>query len=148
MKKIGLFKKISLYLSYRKALLDNKNELLSGRNFRIDGVNRLYTVVNVPPELFDEAYTMKTSDINKISEPYITEFVKQVSDILDSKGLRELYEIYDISKIDRFSYLVIFGFKFFNTDRVAKSILFKFIPTGVTLTAVLIILEHFKLLTL
>ena len=128
MNNISFWKKISLYLSYRKCLRKNKEEFLSKYNLRIDRINRIYTVVNVPEDMFEAPYNTRTADINKISEPYISEYIKKVSGVLNSKGLSELYMLYDIQKIDKYSYLVIIGFILFNTDKMAKNIYFKILP--------------------
>ena len=143
MKKLGLFKKLSLYFSYRKNLLKSKDELTNA-NIRVDRVNRVYTVVNIPPEIFDEPYNMRTSDINKISEPYISEYVKQVSNLLNSKGLTELYKLYDVQKIDKFSYLVIIGFSFFDTSKIARRFLLRFLPITLVLSIVLSLFFMFR----
>jgi len=146
MKKIGFFKKISLYFYYRRVLLKNSRQFSSAYNLRIDWVNRIYTVINIPEEVFEEPYNMRTSDINKISDPYITEFVKQISSFLNTKGLIELYDIYDIRKIEKYSYLVIIGFSLFDTDRIARNFLFRILPFFSVISVILIILKHFKLL--
>jgi len=146
MKKIGFFKKISLYFYYRRVLLKNSRQFSSAYNLRIDWVNRIYTVINIPEEVFEEPYNMRTSDINKISDPYITEFVKQISSFLNTKGLIELYDIYDIRKIEKYSYLVVIGFSLFDTDRIARNFLFRILPFFSVISVILIILKHFKLL--
>jgi hypothetical protein len=143
MKKIGFFKKIVLYFSYRRALLQNKEVLLSTYNLRVDRVKRIYTVLNIPTDIFDDPYNMRTSDINKISEPYIKEFLRQVSEKLNSIGLGELYDTYDIKKIDKFSFLIIIGFRLFNTDKVANLILFRLIPIACLITLIIFILENY-----
>jgi hypothetical protein len=142
MKKLNLFKRISLYFSYRKNLLKSKDELTNS-NIRIDRVNRIYTVVNIPPEIFDEPYNMRTSDINKISEPYISEYIKQISNLLNSKGLTELYKLYDVQKIDKFSYLVIIGFSFLDTAKIARNFLIKFLPITLVLSLILVLFFKF-----
>lgn len=145
MKKIGLFKKLSLYLFYRKTILKNKDLLLSSSNLKIDNINRIYTVLNIPTDVFDSPYDLRTADINKISEPYVQEAVKQISAKLNSIGISELYELYNISKIDKFSYLIIIGFKFFNTNIIARKLLFRYLPIISIIALSLLIGHHFKL---
>jgi hypothetical protein len=54
MKKVSIFKKIKFYFQYRKIILKNKEEFQNSFNLRIDRVNRIYTVINIPNELFEE----------------------------------------------------------------------------------------------
>ncbi len=129
MKKLSFWKKISIYRTYRKIVLKNKNEFESTYGLRIDRANRIYTVINIPAEMFEEPYNLRTADINKISEPYITAYTKQISGLLDSKELGELYRLYDIQKIDKYSYLVIIGFSLLDTAKLYRNIFLRFIPT-------------------
>lgn len=129
MKKLSFWKKLSIYRTYRKIVLKNKNEFESTYGLRIDRANRIYTVINIPAEMFEEPYNLRTADINKISEPYITAYTKQISGLLDSKELGELYRLYDIQKIDKYSYLVIIGFSLFDTAKLSRNIFLRFIPT-------------------
>lgn len=128
MKKLSFWKKLSIYRTYRKIVLKNKNEFKDTFGLRLDRANRIYTVINIPAEMFEEPYNLRTADINKISEPYITAYTKQISGLLDSKGLGELYRLYDVQKIDKFSYLVIIGFSLFDTAKLARNIFLRFIP--------------------
>ncbi len=129
MKKLSFWKKISIYRTYRKIVLKNKNEFESTYGLRIDRANRIYTVINIPAEMFEEPYNLRTADINKISEPYITAYTKQISGLLDSKELGELYKLYDVQKIDKYSYLVIIGFSLLDTAKLYRNIFLRFIPT-------------------
>lgn len=144
MKKVSIFKKIKLYFQYRKILLKNKEEFQNSFNLRIDRVNRIYTVINIPEALFEEPYNLRTSDINKISEPYITEYLRQISDTLNKKGMGELFSLYSMSKVDKYSYLIVIGFSLFNTDKAARNIYFKIIPAIITISAISLLI--FKLL--
>jgi hypothetical protein len=137
--KVSLRRKISLYFSYRNLVIKNRKDFQTKFNLRLDRVNRIYTVVNIPQEIFDEPYTMRTSDINKISEPYITEYIRQISNSLNESGLTELYRLYNIEKVDKFSYLIIIGYSLFDTGEVAKNIFLKILPI-VTVLAISIIL--------
>lgn len=141
MKKISIFKKLKLYLNYRKVILSNRLDFKNNYNLRIDNVNRIYTVVNVPNQLFDEPYNMRTADINRISEPYITEYIRQVSLYLNKIGLSELYKMYDVQKVDKYSYLIVIGFSLFDTSKVARNLLLRFLPI---LLFVLIIFSIYK----
>lgn len=140
MKKLSFWKKLSIYRTYRRIVLKNKNEFKDTYSLRLDRVNRIYTVINIPAEMFEEPYNLRTADINKISEPYITAYTKQISGLLDSKGLSELYRLYDVKKIDKFSYLVIIGFSLFDTAIVARNIFLKFLPITLILSAITLLI--------
>ena len=84
-------------------------------NIRIDSILRFYTVLNVPNEVMEEPYNLRKSDIDTISRNYIKEYNFQLSQFLNSKGLTELYDLYDMDKVDKYSYLLVFGFSLFNT---------------------------------
>ena len=61
-------KKLKLFFSYKKIIKLLKFELEQKFNIRIDNAKRMYTVINIPNELVGEAYSLKKSDIDKISE--------------------------------------------------------------------------------
>lgn len=124
-----ILKKLNLFFSYRRAIKDSKNILRERFNIRIDGAQRLYTVINVPEELVGEAYSLKTSDINRISENYIRGFNEELATFLNTKGLSELYEIYEIKKVDKYSYLVVIGFSLFKSQRFYNSLYYIFLPS-------------------
>ena len=115
-KNISLLKKIKLFSRFKKTIKINSVELENKFNLRIDSANRLYTVINVPPELIGEAYNIKKSDIDRIADNFIREYSKELAVFLNSKDLNELYEFYDLKKVDKYSYLVVVGFSFFRSD--------------------------------
>lgn len=127
MSKISLWRKIKLYYQYRTGIINNTS-LLQQNGFRIDRVKRIYTVINVPTEIFDEAYDLKTSDINRVSQSFLTDSVRTISKILNDIGINELYKIYETRKVDKYSYLIILGYKFFDTRKVADLIFLRFLP--------------------
>jgi hypothetical protein len=143
MKRISFWKKVSLYFTYRKILMDNKLDLEKRLNIRLDRTKRLYTVFNIPPETFGE-YNLRTSDIARVSEPYIQEYLRQLSRQLDSLGLKELYDVYDVSKVDKYSFLIIIGFSLFNTTKIARNLWYRLVPSLVTLSILFFI--YFKLI--
>jgi hypothetical protein len=93
MNKLSFFKKLKLFLNYKKIVKQNKLELERSLNIRVDNAQRLYTVLNVPEELIGEAYSLKKSDIDRISETYIREYIFEVSKLLNTKGLMELFRL-------------------------------------------------------
>jgi hypothetical protein len=137
MKKISFLKKIKLFNSFKKALKENKSELQLKFNIRIDNAYRLYTVINVPEELIGEAYSLKKSDIDRISENYIRQYSADLGSYLNSKGLNELYEFYKIDKVGKFSYLIVFGYRLFKSHKFYNNIYYKLIPATVLLSIIL-----------
>jgi hypothetical protein len=119
---MNIFKKINLFFTYRSSIISIQKELELEYNARIDNIYRIYTVVNLPDILFEEPYNTRTSDIDSISRRYILEFRQNFSDFLVKKGLLELFDIYEVRKVDKYSYLLIFGFSLFNTKKTANRI--------------------------
>jgi len=113
---ISFFKKLKIYSQYKKLIKENRLDLENRFNLRIDEANRLYTVINVPPDIVGEAYSLKKSDIDRIAENFIKEYSSELGTFLNSKGLNELYDFYDLKKVDKYSYLVVVGFSMFRTD--------------------------------
>lgn len=136
MNKISFFKKLKLFLNYKRIVKQNRLELERSLNIRVDNAERLYTVLNVPEELIGEAYSLKKSDIDKISETYIREYVFEVAKFLNSKGLMELFRTYEIKKVDKYSYLIIIGFSLLETPKLYNNLYYKFIPSIVILSTV------------
>jgi hypothetical protein len=131
-KNISLIKKISIFSQFKKTIKSNSVELENKFNLRIDSANRLYTVINVPPETIGEAYNIKKSDIDRIADNFIREYSKELGGYLNSIGLNELYEFYDLKKVDKYSYLVVVGFSFFRSDERRARIYKYWIPISVS----------------
>lgn len=141
MRKPPFFKQIKLFFFYRKRLKKIEKELLTSFNVKIDYADRMYTVLNINPNDIGEAYNLKKSDINKISETYIKEYSFKLSNFLDNKDLKELYDYYKIDKIDKYSYLLIFGFSLFKSNNYYNFLYYGIIPT-ITIILVLLIYNY------
>lgn len=144
MNKVSLWTKIRFYFSYRKIIKRIKKDLAEKYNLRVDRAKRIYTVVNIPKDMFDEPYNMRTSDINKISEAYLSEYIKQISALLDQSGLSELYRLYDVSKVDKYSYLVVIGYSLFDTGEFLKKFLFRYLPISILVGVITYLFFHFS----
>jgi len=140
MRNISIFKKISLFFTYRKAIRKIEKQLEREFNIRIDGAYRIYTVLNVPSELIEEPYNLRKGDINTLSQNFIKEYSSQLSKFLDSNGLYELYNFYNVEKVDKYSYLLIFGFSLFNSQKVFRNIYLYWIPSIVIISILTILL--------
>jgi hypothetical protein len=134
MRNISLFKKISLFFTYRKAIGKIKKQLERDFNVRIDKAQRIYTVLNIPSELIEEPYNLRKGDIDVLAQNFIKEYSSQLSRFLDANGLYELYDFYDVEKVDKYSYLLIFGFSLFNSQKFLRNIYLIWLPLTVLST--------------
>jgi len=142
--KVNIFKKIYLFFLFRRNLLRSETDLKIQFNMRIDSILRFYTVLNVPNEVMEEPYNLRKSDIDTISRNYIKEYNFQLSQFLNSKGLTELYDLYDMDKVDKYSYLLVFGFSLFNTKKLANKLLYLWTPILVSISLIMTIYFIFK----
>lgn len=124
-----MLKKLKLFFFYKKTINQAKFELEQQFKLRIDKAQRLYTVVNVPEELVGEAYSLKKSDIDRISENFVRAFTQDLSKNLNTKGLSELYRIYEIRKVDKYSYLIIIGFSLIKSNKLYNFLYYGIIPS-------------------
>jgi hypothetical protein len=122
MKNISFWKKIKLFFFYRKTISNIDAQLEAQFNIRIDNAARMYTVLNIPKENFDEVYSIRKGDIDAIAQGFIKEYTNSLSEYLNSKGLGELYDFYDIKKVDRYSYLLVYGFSLLKTNKLYMSL--------------------------
>lgn len=125
-----VFKKIKRLRHYMKVVDDNINELnlkYSGdgtmNTYKIvkikrDNAYRIYTVLNFDQNLY------KTYD-NRFIDLGVRKFVKEFTEDLNSKGLREMIKIHEISAIGESSAFVSFEFRDIN---IAKwKLIFNFV---------------------
>jgi hypothetical protein len=97
----------------------------------------MYSVINIPIEDVGEPYNLKRSDIDKIAESSIKGFSSELGIFLDAKGLKELYDFYEVQKVDKYSYLLVFGFSLFKSNEYYDKIRFRVIPV-VVLTSIIV----------
>jgi hypothetical protein len=138
---MNFFKKIKLYREYKKIIEENRVSLEANYSIRIDRANRLYTVLNIPEENFGEPYNLRKSDIDQISERFIREYINRLSSFLNEKGLSELYDFYEpVKKVDKYSYLIILGYKPLNTVEYNNFLWFRFLPSIGIITIISLVL--------
>lgn len=135
MTNISFFRKLRLFSFYKKIVKKNKAKLERELNIRVDSAQRLYTVLNIPEELYGE-FTLKKSDIDKISESYIKEYMFEVAKSLREIGLNELFESYEVKKVSKYSYLLIVGFSLFKSNVFYNNLYYKFLPSLVLLSII------------
>ncbi len=138
MKKISLIKKIRLFLSYRKTINKLKFELENNFSARIDNASRIYTVINIPSSLIEEPYNLRKEDIDSLAKTYIKEYTNKLSLYLNQNNLFELYDFYEVKKVEKYSYLLIFGFSLFNSGNFVRNF-YIFLTILATLFSILII---------
>lgn len=128
---VSIFKRISMFRLYKKSLRGISVELENRFKLRIDDAQRMYTVLNIPEEVIGEAYALKKSDIDRIAENYIRAYSQELGAFLNSNGLAELYDFYELKKVDKYSYLIIIGFSLFRTDERRERLIKYWLPVGV-----------------
>lgn len=143
MKNIGFFKKLKLFREFRKVINDNKNYLNVNFGVRVDRAYRLYTILNIPEELFGEAFSLRKSDIDRISEPYIREYTNELGVFLNSKGLNEMFDFYELSKVDKFSWKIVIGFKLFRSNEFYDKLYYRFLPISFAIISIISLLFLF-----
>ena len=126
---MNIFKKIKLYWTFKREIKANRVTLESNFNLRIDRADRLYSVLNIPENVFEDPYNTRKSDIETISQTYVREYVNNVSKYLDSLGLQELYDFYEpVERVEKYSYLIVLGYKPFNSVEYNTIVYYRLIP--------------------
>jgi hypothetical protein len=143
-KKISLLKKIKIFREFRKTIKLNKTEIEETFGARIDNAYRIYNVLNIPYDMIGEPYNLRKSDIDKLAENFIREYTVNISEFLDSKGLKEMYGFYEVKKVDKYSYLVILGFSLpndtFRSNVYYDNLRYRVIPTVSVISLILLLI--------
>ena len=138
MRNIGFLKKIRLFNFFKKVVNQNKDELNYKFGIRVDRAYRLYTILNIPEELIGEAFSDRESDIDRISETYIKEYTNELGSFLNTKGLSEIYDFYELKKENKFSWKIVIGYKLFRSNEWYDKLYYRLLP--VSLLSILITL--------
>jgi hypothetical protein len=127
---MSIISDLKLYFSYKRIIKKNRVRLQSDFNMRIDRADRIYTVLNIPTDLFEEPYNLRKEDIDSIAQKYIKDYISELSKFLNSIGLSEIYDFYEpVKKVDKYSYLVVIGFRQLDSVDVNRIIYRIIIPT-------------------
>lgn len=110
-----MFKSYKLYKFYKKVIRKNQEELLRNFNIRIDDVNRLYTVINLPPQI--DTYGPK--DGPRMTAALLKTWLAKLDNFLIKIGIKELTRVETIQEIDETNYLLVIRFKLFNSEKIA-----------------------------
>jgi hypothetical protein len=120
---MSILKDLRLFFSYKSSIRKNKVRLQGDFNMRIDNADRMYTVLNIPTNLVEEPYNLRKEDIDKIAQNYIRDYINELSAFLNSIGISELYDFYEpIKKVDKYSYLIVIGYKQLDSVEINKII--------------------------
>jgi hypothetical protein len=142
--RISFLKIIKIFREFKKVIKLNKIELDQVFGARIDNAYRIYNVINIPPEMIGEPYNLRKSDIDKLAEASIKEYTIKISEYLDSKGLKEMYDFYELKKVDKYSYLVVLGFSLpnntFRSNKYYDNLKYRLIPIVISLILLLILI--------
>ena len=122
MKKISFLKKLQLFFQYCRVLKKYKDELMMRNNARVDKAYRIYTVINIPPSLIEEPYNLRKEDIDSLARNYIKDYTSDLSKYLNQKNLMELYQFYEVKKVEKYSYLLVYGFSLFNSAKFFRNL--------------------------
>lgn len=106
-----VIKEISLYREYSKIIKKEAQnaQLWSRRKLRLDFFNRIYTVINLPPEV------LYSVDLPKESRPsFVISETKDINDYLKSLNLEELLTMWiePVKDTNDEAYLVVYQFLF------------------------------------
>jgi hypothetical protein len=141
---MSIIKDLQLFFSYKSILSKNKVRLNGDFNIRIDNADRMYTIVNIPTNLVEEPYNIRKSDVDIIAENYIRDYISNLSTFLNSIGLVELYDFYEpIKKVDKYSYLIVIGYKNLDSVELNKLIYRFLLPLSIFLMIIGILLIIF-----
>jgi hypothetical protein len=144
---MNIFNKIRLFRSYRRSLRENYVRLTGDFNIKIDRASRLYTIINIPEDLFEDAYNIRKQDIEAISQTYVRDYINKLSGYLNSIGLSEIYDFYEpVKRVDKYSYLVVIGFKPFNSVKYNTIIYLRLIPIGIIILLTSLIISLIKII--
>jgi len=127
MEELSIFKKYKLFRYFKKLLKDNK-EIISnkknGLNLRIDKAQRIYTVINCSPDVAKYGKNLAEKEIKE----YVTRAEKLFIDI----GILEYVGIRDIQQISELDFLVVFGYKGFNTSSFYNRLYILYVLLGIS----------------
>ncbi len=141
-----MFRKIKYFFVYRSVLKSIEKELSVDYNARVDSIYRIYSVLNLSNLLVEEPYNLRKSDIDSMARPYLLEYRRNFSDFLVQRGLMELFELYEVRKVDKYSYLIIFGYSLINTKKFANNFIIVSVSILLIIVIFLIALGIFKTL--
>jgi hypothetical protein len=142
--KISFLKKLRIFRDFKKVLKLNRTELQEVFGARVDNAYRIYNVINIPVEEIGEPYNLRKSDIDLIAEKSVRDYSSSISKYLDTKGLQEMYDFYEIKKVDKYSYLIVIGFSLpndpFRSNKYYDNLRYRVIPAVSVISLILLLI--------
>lgn len=138
---MSLYKKLKVYFIYRKIIKANKSFLVDPKfNLKIDRLCRLYTVLNFPDNYGTNSESEAKTYGQQIVKKTLDDYVRSVDYLLTQVGLIEMTGLLETKRIDDYNILVVFGYSFFDTKKMANRTVF--ITSAITILITLFILFH------
>ena len=108
-----VIKEIKIYRDYLKIIKKEAegSKFWTKKNLRIDWIGRIYTVINLPPEV------IFSPDLPKESRPsFVLNEIKPINDYLKSLDIEEIITLYidPVEGSNEESYLVVYQYVFRN----------------------------------
>lgn len=116
MEKLSFFKRLRLLRDYFIIIKRNKSTITdktNGLNLRVDNAGRLYTIYSCPSDV--EKYG------TELAQKYIKEYISKAEVLFINLNLIEYIGIRDIEQKSELDFLIIFGFKGFNTPKLFRN---------------------------
>ena len=113
LKILKIIQEIKLYLEFVRIVKREKNssQFWLRKNLRVDRLNRIYTVVNLPPQV-----TMATDLPKNVRPSFVVTEIKPINEYFKSLNLEELLTMWikPVEGTNDESYLVVYQFLFRN----------------------------------
>lgn len=110
-----MLKKYRLYRLYKSLVKKHEKEFLEKFNIKIDLIGRLYTVVNVPPQLD----TFGPKDGPRLTKTMLQNYLNKLDNFLIEIGVKELTKVQELTEIDESNYLLIIRYNYLNVENIA-----------------------------
>jgi hypothetical protein len=110
-----MLKKYRLYRLYKSLIKKHEAEFLEKFNVKIDRVGRLYTVINMPPQLD----TFGPKDGPRITKTLLQNWLNKLDNFLIEIGVKELTKVQELTELDESNYLLIIRFNYLNVANIA-----------------------------
>jgi len=135
---MNIFKRIRFYYTYKEILNNLKDDLLKNFNVRVDNINRLYTVINIP----DETQIYGSEHVNALTEEYLRKWLIKFDTFLVNNQIKEFIIREELTKIDNLNYLIVFRYKYLNIEKI----LYTFYILGIITFITFLVMLFLKLL--
>jgi len=115
---------ISKFIKYRKIIDNNRKELESEFNIKIDNIYRLGLRVSIPDNKFNVLKDYKNSelDIFKTLDAEVKKNIANLDKFFMKTNLMELVKIYNVDRTDINLVILILSFKLFDVVKVGLTL--------------------------